>query len=71
MSKLLAGSEGTPYGWVIMNRIYQGRVTKVQRMKAAEGSGPRKAGKGADEEWEDLDDGRRCFGGVISCFRIW
>lgn len=30
MSKLLAGSEGTPYGWGIMNRIYQGRVTKVE-----------------------------------------
>lgn len=57
MSKLLAGSEGTPYGWGIMNRIYQGRVTRVQRMKAAEGNGPRKARKGADAEWEDLDDG--------------
>jgi hypothetical protein len=57
MSKLLAGSAGTPYGRGIMNRIYQGRVTRVQRMKAAEGSGPRKAGKGANVEWEDLDDG--------------
>jgi hypothetical protein len=57
MSNLLAGSEGTPYGWGIMNRIYQGRVTRVQRMKAAEGNGPRKTGKGANVEWEDLDDG--------------
>ena len=57
MSMVLAEVGGSPYGWGLMNRIYQGRVTRVQRMKAAEGSGPRKAGKGANVEWEDLDDG--------------
>lgn len=57
MSMLLAGIGWTPYDRRPMNRIYQGRVTRVQRMKAAEGSGPRKAGKGASSEWEDLDDG--------------
>jgi hypothetical protein len=54
---VLAESGGSPYGWGLMNRIYQGRVTRVQRMKAAEGNGPRKTGKDSSSEWEDLDDG--------------
>lgn len=57
MSMLLAEIGWTPYSRRFMNRIYQRRVTRVQRLKAAEGNGPRKAGKGANVEWENLEDG--------------
>lgn len=42
-----------------MNRIYQGRVTRVQRQKtiSVEGSSGTKGRKRYEVEWEDVEDG--------------